>query len=62
MTMTAPKSTTKATKDSTGGRKAGAGTRGTKASSRADRTYDAIVVGGGHNGLVNGAYLAKSGL
>jgi phytoene dehydrogenase-like protein len=26
------------------------------------RTYDAIVVGGGHNGLVNGAYLAKSGL
>ena len=24
--------------------------------------YDAIVVGGGHNGLVNGAYLAKSGL
>ena len=27
----------------------------------ADRTYDAIVVGGGHNGLVNGAYLAKAG-
>ncbi len=27
-----------------------------------ERTYDAIVVGGGHNGLVNGAYLAKSGL
>jgi phytoene dehydrogenase-like protein len=26
------------------------------------RTYDAIVVGGGHNGLVNGAYLAKAGL
>jgi phytoene dehydrogenase-like protein len=24
--------------------------------------YDAIVVGGGHNGLVNGAYLAKGGL
>lgn len=24
--------------------------------------YDAIIVGGGHNGLVNGAYLAKSGL
>src|SRR5829696_5055076 len=24
--------------------------------------FDAIVVGGGHNGLVNGAYLAKSGL
>jgi phytoene dehydrogenase-like protein len=27
-----------------------------------DRTYDAIVIGGGHNGLVNGAYLAKAGL
>ncbi len=27
-----------------------------------DRTYDAIVIGGGHNGLVNGAYLAKDGL
>ncbi|MDH5423111.1 MAG: NAD(P)-binding protein, partial [Acidimicrobiia bacterium] len=27
-----------------------------------DRTYDAIIVGGGHNGLVNGAYLAKAGL
>jgi phytoene dehydrogenase-like protein len=26
------------------------------------RSYDAIVVGGGHNGLVNGAYLAKAGL
>ena len=26
------------------------------------RTYDAIVIGGGHNGLINGAYLAKSGL
>ena len=24
--------------------------------------YDAIVVGAGHNGLVNGAYLAKSGM
>ena len=31
-------------------------------SKAADRTYDAIVVGGGHNGLVNGAYLAKAGL
>jgi len=27
-----------------------------------DRTYDVIVVGGGHNGLVNGAYLARAGL
>lgn len=26
------------------------------------KTYDVIVVGGGHNGLVNGAYLAKAGL
>jgi phytoene dehydrogenase-like protein len=31
-------------------------------SGAADRTYDAIVVGGGHNGLTNGAYLAKAGL
>jgi phytoene dehydrogenase-like protein len=30
--------------------------------SSGDRTYDAIVIGGGHNGLVNGAYLAKGGL
>ena len=29
---------------------------------RTTARYDAIVVGGGHNGLVNGAYLAKSGL
>ncbi len=27
-----------------------------------NKQYDAIVVGGGHNGLVNGAYLAKAGL
>ena len=27
-----------------------------------DRTYDAIVVGGGHNGLVSAAYLARAGL
>src|SRR5215210_8419169 len=26
------------------------------------RSFDAIVVGGGHNGLVNGGYLAKAGL
>src|SRR6186713_827497 len=32
-----------------------------KASSKADRTYDAIVIGGGHNGLTNAAYLAKAG-
>ena len=27
-----------------------------------DPQYDAIVIGGGHNGLINAAYLAKSGL
>ncbi|MDH4309883.1 MAG: NAD(P)/FAD-dependent oxidoreductase, partial [Acidimicrobiia bacterium] len=27
-----------------------------------DRTYDVIVIGGGHNGLTNAAYLAKAGL
>ena len=27
-----------------------------------EHSFDAIVVGGGHNGLVNGAYLAKAGL
>ena len=32
------------------------------ATSTQTRDYDAIVVGGGHNGLVNGAYLAKAGL
>ena len=26
------------------------------------RSYDAIVIGAGHNGLINGAYLAKAGL
>jgi phytoene dehydrogenase-like protein len=31
-------------------------------STREERTYDAIVVGGGHNGLTNAAYLAKAGL
>jgi phytoene dehydrogenase-like protein len=51
MTMTKTRSARKATT-----------TRSTKATSRSDRTYDAIVIGGGHNGLVNGAYLAKSGL
>ena len=28
----------------------------------ADERWDAIVIGGGHNGLTNGAYLAKAGL
>ena len=40
--------------------KAAQGSRGRERDS--DRTYDAIVVGGGHNGLTNGAYLAKAGL
>jgi phytoene dehydrogenase-like protein len=31
-------------------------------STREDRTYDAIVIGGGHNGLTNAAYLSKAGL
>ena len=26
------------------------------------KRYDAVVIGGGHNGLVNAAYLAKAGL
>ena len=26
------------------------------------RTYDAVIVGGGHNGLVAAAYLARAGL
>lgn len=29
--------------------------------SRAHRTYDAVIVGGGHNGLVAAAYLARAG-
>ncbi|MEA2608925.1 MAG: hypothetical protein QOJ75_1168 [Chloroflexota bacterium] len=41
---------------------AGAKTAKTPPARAADRTYDAIIVGGGHNGLVNGAYLAKAGL
>jgi phytoene dehydrogenase-like protein len=31
-------------------------------STPSQRKYDAIVIGGGHNGLTNGAYLAKAGL
>jgi phytoene dehydrogenase-like protein len=33
-----------------------------RGSTREDRTWDAIVVGGGHNGLTHAAYLAKAGL
>ena len=63
MTMTAPTPTKRSTKQSKPSKASPAPVdRSTKTTSRADRTYDAIVVGGGHNGLVNGAYLAKSGL
>ena len=67
MTMTAPKPTRKSTKKSpppskANGNGATRSTRASRSTSRGDRTYDAIVIGGGHNGLVNGAYLAKSGL
>jgi phytoene dehydrogenase-like protein len=55
MTMTASKPTRKPTKSASS-------TKSTRSTSKADRTYDAIIVGGGHNGLVNGAYLAKAGL
>ena len=27
-----------------------------------DHSYDAVVIGGGHNGLTNAAYLAKAGM
>jgi phytoene dehydrogenase-like protein len=62
MTMTAPKpkNASKA-KGSKANGKDGR-TKSTRATGRGDHTYDAIVVGGGHNGLVNGAYLAKAGL
>jgi hypothetical protein len=53
MTMTAPKPTKRSTKPSKPTR--APVDRSTRSTSRADRTYDAIVVGGGHNGLVNGA-------
>ena len=59
MTTTIP---TKRTPKSTNGTRSSSAARSTKTTSRADRTYDAIVIGGGHNGLVNGAYLAKAGL
>src|SRR5437773_4423598 len=31
------------------------------ASNRSKSKYDVVVIGGGHNGLVNAAYLAKAG-
>jgi phytoene dehydrogenase-like protein len=60
MTTTIPtKKSSKSTKPTT---RSSSTTGSTKTTSRSDRTYDAIIVGGGHNGLVNGAYLAKAGL
>ena len=35
---------------------------GSRAPATGGGSWDAIVVGGGHNGLTTGAYLAKSGL
>ena len=41
----------------------GTGTsNGTAATNGKDRAYDAIVIGAGHNGMVNASYLAKAGL
>ena len=62
MTMTAPKPSTKKARASAPATKSAASSKSSKATSRADRTYDAIVVGGGHNGLVAAAYLARAGL
>ena len=58
---TKPASARGATTGGNGRGPAAASTNGTDRSAR-DRSYDAIVIGGGHNGLVNGAYLAKAGL
>jgi len=57
MTMTAPDKKSKRSNPPKSDRP-----KSNRSTSKADRTYDAIVIGGGHNGLVNGAYLAKSGL
>jgi phytoene dehydrogenase-like protein len=43
-------------------RRAGANAARTGRSTAEERRYDAIVVGGGHNGLTHAAYLAKAGL
>ncbi len=57
------KTTSSPTRMDGNGRGARVGVAGTgRDASARDRRYDAIVIGGGHNGLVNGAYLAKSGL
>jgi phytoene dehydrogenase-like protein len=56
-----PKSTATASKRATS-KPAGAKPRATKPDRSADHAWDAIVIGGGHNGLTNAAYLAKAGL
>ncbi|MFI5255203.1 MAG: NAD(P)-binding protein, partial [Candidatus Limnocylindrales bacterium] len=30
--------------------------------SRVPQAYDAVIIGGGHNGLISAAYLARAGL
>ncbi len=62
MTTKTPTRTSKAITKSTAKAADKSSTKSTRSTSKGDRTYDAIVIGGGHNGLVNGAYLAKSGL
>ena len=55
---TNPATTTTATSDSATTTYSGSFTRHLPS----NESYDAIVVGGGHNGLVAAAYLAKSGV
>lgn len=60
MTMATKTTTTKGSKS--GAAKPAKSTAKSAVEKAKERTYDAIVIGGGHNGLVNGAYLAKAGL
>jgi phytoene dehydrogenase-like protein len=55
-----PRATTKSTTEHANAVNGSNGSGGRR--EHGDRSWDAIVVGGGHNGLVNGAYLAKAGL
>ena len=61
-----PKSTATASKRATskpaGAKPRATKPRATKPERGADHAWDAIVIGGGHNGLTNAAYLAKAGL
>jgi phytoene dehydrogenase-like protein len=38
------------------------GSQGTPCEENVPQRYDAVVIGGGHNGLISGAYLARGGL